>query len=123
VRKVSLASKSYSKRDYYQYEKWTEENNVEHLIAHGVKPQHRVLRDLPNIDPRSLPKPDLLHTLLLGMLKHLVNWIMSCLKQYHHLTEFNEAWLSVPASLEQPTPNKTNEQVKQLAGKDLCSMA
>jgi hypothetical protein len=56
------------------------------------------------------------------MLKHLMNWIMSFLKQYHHLTEFNEAWLSVPAYFEQPAPNKIYEQVKQWAEKDLRLM-
>jgi hypothetical protein len=96
---------------------------VEHLIASGVKPQLRMLRDLPNADPQLLPKLDLLYTLLLGILKHLINWLISFLKQYYHLIKFNEVLLSVPAYLKQCVPNKTYEQVKQWAGKDLHMMA
>jgi hypothetical protein len=45
-------------------------------------------------NPVDLPKPDVLHTMQLGMLKHLLEWIHALLKQYNRLDRFNAIWLS-----------------------------
>jgi hypothetical protein len=44
----------------------------------------------------SLWKPDLLHTMYLGMLKHVMDWIQPFLKRHGRLNKFDDAWISVP---------------------------
>src|SRR5205807_2767835 len=47
-----------------------------------------------------LLKPDLLHTMQIGMLKYLLGWLQDFLKHYKWLELFNNIWLSVPTYLD-----------------------
>jgi len=58
------------------------------LTCHGVHQGSNVLWYLDCI-VSDLPKPDLLHTMQLGMLKHLLGWLQDFLKQYKRLEAFN----------------------------------
>jgi len=44
-----------------------------------------------------LPKPDLLHTMQIGMLDHLQKWIFHFMKRQERLDKYNAIWLSLPA--------------------------
>jgi hypothetical protein len=44
-----------------------------------------------------LPKPDLLHTMQIGMLDYLQKWIFHFMKTHERLDKYNAIWLSVPA--------------------------
>jgi len=44
-----------------------------------------------------LPKPELLHTMPIGMLDHLQKWIFHFMKTHKLLDKYNAIWLSVPA--------------------------
>jgi hypothetical protein len=45
----------------------------------------------------NLPKPDLLHTMQIGMLDHLQLWIFHFMKMQEWHDKHNAIWLSVPA--------------------------
>jgi hypothetical protein len=44
-----------------------------------------------------LPKPDLLHTMPIGMLDYLQKWIFHFMKIHERLHKYNANWLSMPA--------------------------
>ena len=66
-----------------------------------------------------LPKPDLLHTMQLGMLKNLLGWLLMFLKQHKHFEAFNNIWLSVPAYLDMAQPRRIYEEVSSWQGKEI----
>jgi hypothetical protein len=70
-----------------------------------------------------LPKPDLLHTMQLGMLKHLLGWLSVFLKQHKRFEAFNNIWLSVPAYLDMVQPRRTYEEVSSWQGKEIKTMS
>jgi hypothetical protein len=65
------------------------------------------------------PKLDLLHTIQLGMLKHVLGWLQQLMKKFKQLSKYNELWLSVPAYLTLTKPKKSYEEVSQWTGKEL----
>jgi hypothetical protein len=72
---------------------------------------------------RDLPKPDLLHTMQIGMLDHLQSWIFHFLKTHERLDKYNAIWLSVPAYHDYTPNNKSNEEVFQWNGKEMKEMS
>ena len=68
-------------------------------------------------------KPDILHVIIIGMLKHLLEWVHHLLKYHKRLQLFNEVWLSVPTYLTMTRPNKAYEDITQWTGKKYKSMA
>ena len=64
-------------------------------------------------NPTELPKPDLLHTIQVGMLKHLLLWIISFLKSHHWLALFNSLWMAIPSYLSMTQPKKSFEETVQ----------
>jgi len=55
----------------------------------------------------NLPKPDLLHTMQIGMLDHHQKLIFHFLKTHKWLDKYNAIWLSVPA-YHDLTPNESH---------------
>jgi hypothetical protein len=70
-----------------------------------------------------LPKPDILHTILLGTLEHLMEWNLSLLDGLGKLHEFDAAFKSSLAYLRCPAQKKCYQEVVQWAGKDMRNMA
>jgi len=93
-----------------------------HLTRHEVHQGSNVLWHLDCI-VSDLPKPDLLHTLQLGMLKHLLGWLHNFLKQHKYLEEFNNIWLSVPPYLDMAQPQKAYGEVSSWQGKEIKTMS
>jgi hypothetical protein len=92
------------------------------LLELGVKPMANTLWWLI-CNPVDLPKPDVLHTIQLGMLKHLLEWIHAFLKQYNRLDRFNAIWLSIPAYLDMTRRTKAYEEISQWTGKEYKTMS
>jgi hypothetical protein len=92
------------------------------LEARGMKCWSNVLWRT-GVVVSELPKPDLLHTMQLGMLKHLLQWLNQLLKKYNRLDRFNDLWLSVPAYPDFTKPTKAYEEVSQWTGKELKNMS
>lgn len=96
----------------------------EYLLAANVLPMYNPLWNLQgplklckNI--ADIPKPDILHTIHLGVIQHLANWLMLYFKEVGCLGIFNAACRSVPAYLTEPAVKTTYDDVKNWAGKDI----
>jgi len=74
-------------------------------------------------NPTELSKPDLLHIIQVGMLKHLLLWIMSFLKLHHRLTLFNSLWMAIPPYLSITQPKKSFEEIVQWMGGEYKKMS
>jgi uncharacterized protein YjiS (DUF1127 family) len=70
-----------------------------------------------------LPKPDLLHTMQIGMLDHLQKWIFHLMKTDERLDKYNAIWLSVPAYHYLTLKNKSYEEVSESNGKEMKEMS
>jgi len=55
-----------------------------------------VLQHIPCI-VSDIPRPDLLHTMQIGMLDHLQKWIFHFMKMYKWLDKYNAIWISMSA--------------------------
>jgi hypothetical protein len=85
-------------RNHRRYAAWDAAQNVASLASRGAHAGEVALRDLLGSALVDLPKPDLLHTMHLGMLKHLMEWLQSFLKDHRGI--FNRAILCTRALLE-----------------------
>jgi len=70
----------------------------------------------------NLPRPDLLHTMQIGMLDHLQKWIFHFIKKHERLDKYNAIRLSVPAYHDLTPKNKSYEEVSQWNGKEMKEM-
>ena len=48
------------------------------------------------ISPTTSMIPDILHTIYLGMFKHFIDWVTSCLEQHSGIDKFNPLWAIMP---------------------------
>jgi hypothetical protein len=81
-----------------------------------------VFRHIPCI-VSDLPKPDLLHTMQIGILDHLQKWILHFMKTHKRLDKYNAIWLSVPADHDLTAKNLSYEEVSQWNGKQMKKMS
>lgn len=111
-------------RDHNAYRVLSDENtrqSITQLKERNVNAGFNILWYLDCI-VCDLPKPDLLHTMQIGMLKHLLAWLHEFLKQYKRLERFNDIWLSVPAYLDMSKPKRAYEEVSRWNGGEIKTM-
>jgi hypothetical protein len=70
-----------------------------------------------------LPKPDLLHTMQIGLLDHLQICVFHFMKTHERLDKYNAIRLSVPAYHDLTPKNKSYEEVSQWNGKEMKDMS
>jgi len=70
-----------------------------------------------------LPKPDLLHTMQIGMLDHLQKLIFHFMNTQERLDKYNAIWLSVPAYHDLTPKDMSYEEVSQWNGKEMKEMS
>jgi len=80
-----------------------------------------VFQHIPSI-VSDLPKPDLLHTMQIGMLEHLQKWIFNFMKTHEQLDKYKAIWLSVHAYHDLTPKNESYEEVSQWNGKEMKEM-
>jgi hypothetical protein len=66
-----------------------------------------------------LPKPYLLHTMHIGMLNHLLEWLQAFLRDHRRFDRFNNLWLSVPPYLNTAAPRLTYGEVSPGTRKEI----
>ncbi|KAF8415574.1 hypothetical protein BGX38DRAFT_1074797, partial [Terfezia claveryi] len=76
----------------------------------------------PNLEPHTLVRGDTLHTLYLGMLKHLMKWIQEFLDHIGRLTVFDHIWSRLPPFPGFTRPNKAYRSVSQWQGKEMRNL-
>lgn len=96
------------------------EKDEYHGILHeaGVNITHSPLWDLYDCDVSTLPKPDKLHTIYLGLVDHLMKWLTDMLHRYGRLDRFQALSRRVPAYLDMSAIQKSWQEVCQWTGKE-----
>jgi hypothetical protein len=98
----------------------TKAANAELSSCH-VHPGFNVFIHIPCI-VSDFPKPDLQHTMQVGMLEHLLKWIVLFMKTYERLNNYNAICISVPAYHNLTPKNQSYEEVSQWNGKEMKEM-
>jgi len=68
-----------------------------------------------------LPKPDLLHTMQIGILDYLLKWFFHYMNMHKRLDKYNAICLSVPAYHDLTPENMSYVDVSQLNRKEMKS--
>jgi len=71
----------------------------------------------------NLAKPDLLHSMQIGMLDHLQMWIFNFMKTHEPLDKYNLIWLSMAAYHDLTVKNESYEEVSQWNGQEMKEMS
>jgi len=99
--------------------------------AQRVNLVHNTLWELPHVTPVTLWKPDLLHTMDLGLIKHCCEWMFNMLDEHgkpsgsntHASDLFDVTWTAVTPHPEIIVPKKKYRAVKQWSGKEYRNAA
>jgi len=87
--------------DYARYERWERESASDDsrtmFETLGIDLEKNVFNGLHRVSAPGLHKPDLLHTVYLGLFKHLMDWISGFLKKHAQLQAFDDTWKALPA--------------------------
>ena len=117
--------KQHPRRDHNLYQTFSNANtkaaNAE-LLSRHVHRGFNVFGHIPCI-VSDLAKPDLLHTMQIGMLDHLQKWMFHFMKMYEWLDKYNAIWLSVSAYHDLTPKNKSYGEVSQWNGKEMTEMS
>jgi len=119
------SDKQHPRRDHNLYRTLSNVNTKAadaELSARHVHQGFNVFWHIPCI-VSDLPKPDLLHTMQIGMLDHLQKCIFHFMKTHERLDMYNAIWLSVPAYHDLTPKNKSFEEVSQWNGKEMKEMS
>ena len=92
------------------------------LLALDVPRGSNVIRLIPCI-VSDLPKPNLLHTMQIGMLDRLQKSVLHLKKTHEQLDKYNAIWLSVPAYLNLTPQNQSYVEASQWNEKEMKEMS
>src|SRR6266576_3849817 len=109
----------YPLRNHHQYCSWVQESDKDSLHNHGAKCVNNALWTLRGITPAEIVRSDILHTMLLGNLQHLMNWITGFLEVHGRLHAFDEVWKTMPPYPGNILPGKPYHQITQVTGKEM----
>jgi len=88
-------------QDYARYERCERESASDDSCTMfetlGIDLEKNVFNGLHRVSAPGLHKPDLLHTVYLGVFKHLMDWISGFLKKHAQLQAFDDTWKALPA--------------------------
>jgi hypothetical protein len=117
--------KQHPRRDHNLYTTLNDANTKAadaELSSRHVQRGFNVFRYNPCIVCHLL-KPDLLHTMQIGILDHLQKWIFHFINAHERLNKYNVIWLSLSANHDLTPKNKSYEEVSQLNGKEMKEMS
>jgi len=109
----------YLLRDAQQYWEWVDKSDTESLHMSGVKCITNTLWILRDVMPRELVRSDILHTILLGNLQHLLDWIKGFLDRHDRLSTFDSIWSSIVPYPGSYVPRKSSRLLSQVSGKEM----
>jgi len=121
--------KVYPVRDYaiyhhYDYENWIGETDHANITPESlsIRLGQNVFYGLNRVSPSYLYKPDMLHTVYLGLFKHIMDWIQGFLKKPGRLEAFDEVWKALPPYPGFLVPKKAYREVKQWQWKEMRNL-
>jgi len=101
----------------------TERREARQYLEHqAVWTSEGVLKNMKCISPTTIIIPDILHTIYLDMLKHLMDWVMSFLEQHSRINKFNQLWAMMPPYPGFARFTKPYSQVTQWSGKEMKAL-
>ena len=78
-----------------------------------MKIDRNVFSGLYRVIPADVHKPDLLHNIYLGLLKHIMKWIEGFLKKHKRQQAFDDIWKALPPYPGFTVPKKAYREVRQ----------
>ncbi|KAF8414436.1 hypothetical protein EV426DRAFT_579176 [Tirmania nivea] len=117
-----LSERPYEIRPHPQYAVAYQNTDVQQLEADGVKNINNALWYIPHCEPYGIVRPDMLHTLLLRILTHLMKWVLDFLEHIGRLTIFDHLWSRLPPFPEFTRPNKAYRSISQWQGKEMRNL-
>jgi len=113
-------------QDYARYERCEREsasNDSRTMFETlGIDLEKNVFHGPYRVSAPGLHKPDLLHTVYLGLFKHLMDWISGFLKNHAQLQAFDDIWKALPPYLGFFVPTKAYRDVTQWQGKEMRNL-
>ena len=117
---------SHQARDYARYERCERESACDDsrtmFETLGIDLEKSVFHGLHWVSAPCLYKPDLLHTVYLGLFKHLMDWISGFLKKHAWLQAFDDTWKALPPYPGFVVPKKAYRKVTQCQGKEMRNL-
>jgi len=109
---------------HYDYENWIGETNHADITPEslGIRLGQNAFYGLNQVSPSDLHKPDMLHTVYLGLFKHMMDWIQGFLKKHGQLEAFDEVWKAFPPYPGFLVPKKAYREVTQWQGKEMRNL-
>jgi hypothetical protein len=81
-----------------------------------------IIWNMKCISPTTIIVPNIIHTVYLGMLEHLMDWVTSFLEQHSRIGQFNQVWAMIPPYPGFARFNKPCSQVTQWSGKEMKAL-
>ncbi|KAF8414646.1 hypothetical protein BGX38DRAFT_1281763 [Terfezia claveryi] len=109
-----LRKKSQPMHNHAAYENLYRAGDLERLDDAGIKPFENALwvqLQVLGIQPPDMVRGDILHNILLGILKHLMGWIEQFLKKHKCLEVFDRIWEQIPPYPGYQPPQKRYRQI------------
>jgi hypothetical protein len=101
----------------------TDEREARHYLEHrAVGTSEGIFWNMKCISPTTIIVPNILHTIYLSMLKHLMNWVTSFLEQHYRIDKFTQLWAMMPPYPGSAQFNKPYSQVTQWSGKEMKAL-
>jgi len=88
----------------------------------GINMGPGVFHGLYRVSAPDLHMPDLLHTIYLGLFKHMMDWIQGFLKKHGRLQAFDDSWKALPPYPGFFVPKKAYREVTQWQGKEMRNL-
>ena len=92
---------------------------IQYLTERGARTTEGVFWALRCFDWTSALVPDVLHTIYLGLLKHLMDWLVPFLEHHNRMEAFNRLWSIMPPYPGFSPFRKPYTEVTQWQGKEL----
>jgi len=122
-------AKNYRSRDYARYQRYEPENansgsesDNDHVMSDNLGIGQNIFQRLDRVSASDLYKPDMLHTIYLGLFKHMMDWMEGFLKKHGRLQAFDDIWKALPPYPGFLVPNKGYSEVTQGQGKEMRNL-
>jgi hypothetical protein len=121
VKLVDLGSNQLSRtRDYMRYKWMLVSGNLNELKNVDVHPvESSVMWAVDEVMVTDLWKPDILHVILLGVFKHVLEWVEAFMKEYGRMDTFNICWKSFESYPNVRMPQKAYKEISQWQGSEM----
>jgi len=116
-----LSGFEYHKRDPIWYLKLWDVKDTTSFQTLGVKPIANILWTIPEV-PWDIARADLLHTMFLGIIDHLMEWVQAFITEHNRLMVFEDIRRSILPYPQVFVPRKPYKHLSQVTEKKMRSI-